>query len=155
MSEWQRSQACDCIKYFAGIFLPSRVCAELGKNFPLGPSPSPSMVSVGMYGLTTRLEFFHAMLRAHHEPAAIPLINSASTEKLAAAPAKPLPNHPRLTTHEVATNKTPTAQSAICRKSQTRKRFGVPILISAIPNNAPIAISPQPKRISRGQSRKT
>src|SRR6266852_4076494 len=71
MSEWQRSQACDCIKYFAGIFLPSRVCAELGKNFPLGPSPSPSMVSVGMYGLTTRLEFFHAMLRAHHEPAAI------------------------------------------------------------------------------------
>src|SRR6266700_325845 len=102
MSEWQRSQACDCIKYFAGMFLPSRVCAELGKNFPLGPSPSPSMVSVGICGLTTRLPFFHAMLRTHQEPAAIPLINSARTAKLATPPAKPLPSQPRLTTHEVA-----------------------------------------------------
>src|SRR5260370_2042331 len=115
MSEWQRSQACDCIKYFAGIFLPSRVCAELGKNFPLGPSPSPSMVSVGMFGLTTRLEFFHTMLRAHHEPAAIPVISRVSTAKLVTAPAKPLPSQPRRVSQEVATSKTPAAQRAMCK----------------------------------------
>src|SRR5882724_5032695 len=103
MSEWQRSQACDCIKYFAGIFLPSRVCAELGKNFPFGPSPSPSIVSVGICGLTTRLLFFQAMLRVHQEPPAIPAVSRASTAKLAAGPASPLPSQPRRVSQEAAT----------------------------------------------------
>src|SRR5579863_7027269 len=107
MSLWQRSQACDCMKYFAGIFLPSLVCTELGKNFPLGPSPSPSMVSVGICGLTTRLLFFHATLRVHQEPAATPVIKRASAAKLAAAPARPLPNQPRRASQEVPSNKTP------------------------------------------------
>src|ERR1700722_7601232 len=102
------------MKYFAGIFLPSRVCTELGKNFPAGPSPSPSMVSAGMGGFTTRLLFFHATSRAHHEPAAIAVIKSASTAKLAAAPANPLPSQARPASHEVARNKTPAAQRAIC-----------------------------------------
>src|SRR6266403_3555833 len=115
MSEWQRSQACDCMKYFAGIFLPSRVCAELGKNFPFGPSPSPSIVSVGICGLTTRLLFFQAMLRVHQEPAAIPDMAKANTAKLPTAPANPVPNHPRFESHDVPTSNTPTAQRAMCR----------------------------------------
>src|SRR5260370_39740772 len=106
MSEWQRSQACDCIKYFAGMFLPSRVCAELGKNLPEGPSPSPSMVSVGIRGLTIRLLFFHAKLRVHQEPAAIPAIMRHRIARLAAAPANPFPSQPRRTGHEAPTSKT-------------------------------------------------
>src|SRR6201984_3443133 len=107
MSEWQRSQACDCIKDFAGIFLPSRVCAELGKNLPFGPSPSPSIVSVGMCGFTTRLLFFQAMLRVHQEPAAIAKGRRASAAKLATAPVSPLPSQPCRVSQEVATTKTP------------------------------------------------
>src|SRR5258708_31393817 len=91
MSLWQRSQACDCMKYFAGMFLPSLVCTELGKNLPLGPSPSPSMVSVGMRGFVTRLLFFQALLRVHQEPAARPVTRRASNAKLAAAHVKPPP----------------------------------------------------------------
>ena len=49
---------------FRGNFLPSLVCAELGKNFPCGPSPSPSMDSVGMRGLLTRISDFSRQLRA-------------------------------------------------------------------------------------------
>src|SRR5260370_726049 len=101
MSLWQRSHACDCMKYFAGMFLPSLVCTELGKNLPLGPSPSPSMVSVGMRGFTTRLLFFQVMLRVHQELAAMPVIRKASTAKLAAAPVKPLPSQPRRVSHDV------------------------------------------------------
>src|ERR1700746_1800041 len=115
MSEWQRSQACDCMKYFAGMFLPSLVCTELGKNFPLGPSPSPSIVSVDICGLTTRLPFFQGILRVHQEPPAIPAISTASTTKLVAAPANPLPSQPRRESQEVATSKTPAAQSAMCK----------------------------------------
>src|SRR5260370_3264604 len=107
MSEWQRSQACDCIKYFAGMFLPSRVCAELGKNLPEGPSPSPSMVSVGIRGLTTRLLFFHAKLRVHQEPAVIPAITRHQIPKLAAAPHKPFPIHPRPARHPTAPRQNP------------------------------------------------
>src|SRR5260221_14565468 len=92
MSWWQRWQACDCMKYFAGIFLPSRVCTELGKNFPLGPSPSPSMVSVVNFGLAPRLAFFQAISRVHQEPAAIPESSKAKIAKLAAAPTNPVPN---------------------------------------------------------------
>src|ERR1700747_327255 len=115
MSEWQRSQACDCMKYLAGMFLPSLVCTELGKNFPFGPSPSPSIVSVDICGLTTRLLFFHAILRVHQEPPAIPAVSRASTAKLAAAPANPLPSRPRRASQEVETSKTPAAQSVMCK----------------------------------------
>src|SRR6267142_4201025 len=113
MSRWQRSQACDCMKYFAGIFLPSRVCTELGKNFPHGPSPSPSMVSVVNFGLAPRLAFFQAISRVHQEPAAIPESSKAKIAKLAAAPAKPLPNQPRRASHEVPISRTPAAQIEI------------------------------------------
>src|SRR5208282_3501060 len=45
MSAWQRSQACDFMKYPEGMYWPSVVCAELGKNFPWGPSPSCNIVA--------------------------------------------------------------------------------------------------------------
>src|SRR5258706_7478787 len=109
MSLWQRSQACDCMKYFAGMFLPSLVCTELGKNLPLGPSPSPSMVSVGMRGFVTRLLFFQALLRVHQEPAAMPVTTRASKAKLAAAPVKSLPSQAPRVSHDVPIKRKPTA----------------------------------------------
>src|SRR5436309_3735741 len=55
-SWWQRSHAFDSMKYFAGISLPSSVCAELGKNAPLGPSPSPFISAGASSGLLIGLE---------------------------------------------------------------------------------------------------
>src|SRR5262249_6665144 len=99
MSWWQRSQACDCMKYLAGIFLPSRGCTELGKTLPFGPSPSPSMVSAGILGFTTRYAFLQATFRTHHEPDATAVMTKARTAKLMAAPANPWPNHLRRAIH--------------------------------------------------------
>src|SRR5262252_2486859 len=53
MSLWQRWQASDSMKYLLGIWPLWAVCDELGKNGPLGPSPSPSM-EVGGAGFTIR-----------------------------------------------------------------------------------------------------
>src|SRR5438445_7099184 len=115
MSLWHRSQACDCMKYFAGMFFPSLVCAELGKNLPEGPSPSPSIVSDGILGFVTRWPFFQAISLTHQEPAAKAASVKAKAAKLAAPAAKPLPNHPRLASHELPTNNTPTEQKRMWR----------------------------------------
>src|SRR5258708_4078083 len=103
------------MKYFAGMFLPSLVCAELGKNFPLRPSPSPSIVPVDIGGLTNRLLFSQTTLRVPKEPPAIPAISRASVAKLAAAPANPLPSQRLRVSQEVATSKTPATQRAMCK----------------------------------------
>src|SRR5437588_10790950 len=55
MSTWQRWQASDFMKYCEGMLIACLVCAELGKNFPLEPSPSRSMESGGISGLMMRL----------------------------------------------------------------------------------------------------
>ena len=39
------------MKNLLGIFWPPYTWAELGKNGPFGPSPSPSMVAAGMTGI--------------------------------------------------------------------------------------------------------
>jgi len=48
------------------------VCAELGKNLPCGPSPSPFIVSGGISGLEMRFAFCQAISRIHQAPAAFP-----------------------------------------------------------------------------------
>src|SRR5579859_6272101 len=101
------------MKYFAGIFLPSRVCAELGKNFPLGPSPSPSIVSVDSDGFFTRYAFFHAVFRAHHAPALTnPITTNTVANRSTAAPT-PSPSHFREPSHDSTRKNTPATQSAI------------------------------------------
>src|SRR5260221_10998503 len=101
MSWWQRWQACDCMKYFAGIFLPSRVCTELGKNFPLGPSPSPSMVSVVNFGLATRLAFFQPFSPVHQKPTGIPETSKEKIAKLQPDPTNPVPTQDRRASNQV------------------------------------------------------
>src|SRR5580765_1941244 len=55
MSSWQRLQESDSMKNLLGIFCLPYTCAELGKNEPSGPSPSPFIVSGGMVGFSMRL----------------------------------------------------------------------------------------------------
>src|SRR5579883_233656 len=57
MSSWQRLQESDAMKNLLGIFLCPYIWAELGKNGPLGPSPSWSMVEGGMTGFAMRARF--------------------------------------------------------------------------------------------------
>src|SRR6266853_3798851 len=136
MSEWQRSQACDCMKYFAGIFFPSRVCTELGKNLPPGPSPSPSIVSVESAGFFTRYAFFHARLRAPHAPPLNTAIATNTAANRSAAAPDPSPSHFRDPSHDHARKNTPATHNAICAYSQFFNRCGVPILINTIPKIA-------------------
>src|SRR5207237_10934025 len=59
MSWWQRLQESDSMKNLLGIFFPPNTWAELGKNGPLGPSPSSSMVAGEVGGLSMRARFSH------------------------------------------------------------------------------------------------
>src|SRR5271155_5703053 len=94
MSAWQRSQASDFMKYWEGMLPPSLVCAELGKNFPLGPSPSPSMVSGGISGLEIRFALFQATSRVHQVPVAMTVVKSASAANPNPCRITPSPIHP-------------------------------------------------------------
>jgi len=42
------------MKNLLGIFSPDFTCAELGKNGPCGPSPSPAISGGGIFGFTMR-----------------------------------------------------------------------------------------------------
>src|SRR5258707_15835560 len=106
------------MKYFAGIFFPSRVCTELGKNFPPGPSPSPSIVSVESAGFFTRYEFFHATLRAHHAPPLNIAIATNTAANLSAAAPDPSPSHFRDPSHDHARKNTPATPNATTPSSQ-------------------------------------
>src|SRR5580693_7001122 len=105
MSAWQRWQASDCMKYCEGMFPPCLVCAELGKNFPCGPSPSPSMVSGGISGLEIRFafEFLQAASRVHQAPAEMAAVSSATAAKPNPRRTMPRPSHPLDISHDVAT----------------------------------------------------
>src|SRR6266404_4377947 len=100
------------MKYFAGMFFPSRFCTELGKNFPFGPSPSPSIVSVESAGFFTRYAFFHATFRPHHAPALTAAIASNTIANRNAAAPAPSPSHLRFPSHEIARKNTPTTHRA-------------------------------------------
>src|SRR6202008_3902856 len=100
------------MKCFAGIFFPSRVCTELGKNFPFGPSPSPSIVSVESAGFFTRYTFFHATLRAHQAPPPNTAITNNTTANRSAAAPDPSPSHFRDPSHDHARKNAPATLNA-------------------------------------------
>src|SRR6266446_1221267 len=114
MSSWQRWHASDCMKYFAGMYPLCFVCAELGKNFPCGPSPSPSMEAAGICGLTMRLAFLHGTSRHHEAPAEIATVARTSPANRNTRCVVVVPNHPREANHAVATNREPMTQKTIC-----------------------------------------
>src|ERR1700704_3648329 len=118
---WQRWQALDCMKYFDGMFPPCLVWAELGKNFPLGPSPSPSMVSGGISGFAMRFALCHASSRVHQAPAAIPAVNSSSATNPNPRRAIPLPSHPRDASHDANMHNAPVMHIAMWAYSQDFK----------------------------------
>src|ERR1700680_2390127 len=118
MSAWQRSQALDCMKYSDGMYLPSVVCAELGKNLPCGPSPSPSMVAGGICGLVTRFAWVQEISRSHQAPKATPEASSTTVAKRRPAPLGPSPSQFREASHETARENAPKTQSIICAYSQ-------------------------------------
>src|ERR1700676_2959281 len=124
MSAWQRSQASDFMKYCEGMLPPCLVCAELGKNLPWGPSPSPSMVCAGISGLEIRFAFFQATSRVHQAPAAITIVNITSAANPNPRPIKVRPSHPLEASHEVLNKSVPRTQSAICAYSQDFSRSG-------------------------------
>src|SRR5260370_35585081 len=93
MSLWQRSQASDCMKYFAGIVPPFLVCAELGKKRPCGPSPSPSIVAGAIAGFLILYAFSQVISRTHHALPEIPVV-AAST-----IPTRTTPHMLRYTNH--------------------------------------------------------
>src|SRR6266849_4747256 len=149
ISAWHRWQASDFMKYFEGMLPPCFVCAELGKNFPCGPSPSASMDSGGINGLEIRLAFFQATSRVHHVPAAMPAVSSASAANPNPRPTMPSPSHPLEKSHEVARKSAPRTHRAMCAYNQGFSRRGVPILMSTIPRSAPAASKNHPRRVSR------
>src|SRR5215469_11430781 len=69
MSWWQRWQETDSMKNLLGIFWPPYTCAELGKNAPFGPSPSPSIDAGGITGFSMRARFCQRVLRRYQAPA--------------------------------------------------------------------------------------
>src|SRR5260370_8153941 len=102
MSAWQRWQASDFMKYLDGMLPPCLVCAELGKNFPCGPSPSASMDSGGISGLEIRFAFFQATSRVHHVPAAMPAVTSANPTNTNPLRIGPPPSNPLEESQDVA-----------------------------------------------------
>src|SRR6266403_4762551 len=113
MSPWQRWQASDCMKYLEGMLPPCLVCAELGKNLPCGPSPSPFIVSGGISGLEMRFAFCHAISRVHQAPVAIPAVKSSSTTNAKPRWPAPLPSHPRDASQDANKHTAPNMQIAI------------------------------------------
>src|SRR5205807_5044626 len=101
------------MKYWEGILLPCLVCAELGKNFPRGPSPSLSIVSGGISGLEMRFAFFQATSRVHHVPAAVPTVSSVSAANPKPRGRTPSPGHPFEKSHDVARKSVPRTHNAI------------------------------------------
>src|SRR5213082_3126569 len=138
MSSWHLWHAFDCMKYFAGMYPPSFVCAELGKNFPCGPSPSPSMDAAAVCGLLMRFVFRHNISRVHHVPAAIATVSKHNSANRATRCPGLEPSHPREASHEAAKNKTPATQKIMCAYNHGFSRFGVPTKISAIPSTVPV-----------------
>src|SRR4029077_172509 len=121
MSAWQRWQASDFMKYCEGMLPPCLVCAELGKNFPCGPSPSLSMVSGGMCGLEMWFAFFQVISRVHHAPAEIPAVRSSSATNPNPRCAKPWPIQPRDASQDASKNNAPKRHSEMCAYSQDLK----------------------------------
>src|SRR5216683_6857964 len=153
MSPWQRWQASDFMKYLDGMLPPCLVCAELGKNFPCGPSPSASMDSGGISGLEMRFAFFQATSRVHHVPAAMPAVSSASAANPNPRPTMPSPSHPLEMSQDAARKNAPRTHSAMCAYNQGLSRRGVPILMSTIPRSAPKANESHPRQVSRDSLR--
>src|SRR6267154_6087507 len=114
MSAWQRWQASDFMKYWEGMPPPCLVCAELGKNLPCGPSPSPSMVSAGISGLDMQLAFLQATSRVHQAPAAILAVNRANAANPKPRPRMLSPSHPFEMSHEVTSKSMPRTHNAMC-----------------------------------------
>src|SRR5260370_1367601 len=144
----QRWQASDFMKYLEGMLPPCFVCAELGKNFPCGPSPSASMDSGGISGLEMRFTFFQATSRVHHVPAAMPTVTSVSVANPNPRPMIPSPCHSLEMSHEVARKKVPRTHSAMCAYNHGFRRSSVPILLSTIPRTAPAKTKNHPRRVS-------
>src|SRR5713226_10708597 len=101
------------MKYLDGMLMPCLVCAELGKNFPCGPSPSLSMDSGGISGLEMRFAFFQATSRVHHVPAARPAVKSASAANPKPRRMTPSPSQLFEKSQEVARKSGPRTHSAI------------------------------------------
>src|SRR5215831_8368912 len=79
MSSWQRLQESDSMKNLLGIFWPPYTCAELGKNGPFGPSPSPSIDAGGIAGFSMRARFCQRALRRYQAPAPAPAMTANTT----------------------------------------------------------------------------
>src|SRR5712692_12063068 len=96
MSWWQRWQESDSIKNLLGIFLPPNTCAELGKNGPLGPSPSPSTLAAGINGFWMRARDCQRESRRYR--AAIPKTTRTARQIVTLTIARLVPegNQPRL-----------------------------------------------------------
>src|SRR5436309_9814628 len=101
------------MKYLEGMLPPCLVCAELGKNFPCGPSPSLSIVSGDISGLEMRFAFFQATSRVHQVPATMPAVKSVSAANPRTRRRKPSPSHPFERSQELARKSVPRTHNAI------------------------------------------
>src|SRR5262249_2702075 len=122
-----------------GMFTSCLVCAELGKNLPCGPSPSPFIASGGITGLVIRFAFCHLTSRVHHVPAATAAVKIVSAANPSARRATPSPSQPLDASHDVASKSTPRTHNAMCAYNQALNRNGVPILINISPRIVPAA----------------
>src|SRR5919109_2369932 len=120
MSAWQRWQASDFIKYCEGMLTSYLVCAELGKNFPPESSPSRSMLSGGISGLTMRLvrASRQPTSRTNQSPPEMAKVASTREANRNAWRVTVCPNHPFEWSQSAKSNNTPRMQRTIWAYSQ-------------------------------------
>src|SRR5215469_7626513 len=84
------------MKNLLGIFCPPYTCAELGKNGPCGPSPSPSIAAGESGGFAITALFCQRAARKYQQPDPRPASRTKQITRRAAVARLPAPNQPRL-----------------------------------------------------------
>src|SRR5689334_5914983 len=132
------------MKYWLGICPLCAVWAELGKNGPLGPSPSPSMLLGGEEGFLMEWLRSHMPSRSFHPP----MPNAAATaNESAIAAALPLrvDSRPPETIHCATRIAMPARETATCAYIHFHCGRAVPVSNRARPIAAARVMSIHPR----------
>src|SRR5215469_14104399 len=84
------------MKNLLGIFCPPYTCAELGKNGPRGPSPSPSIAAGESGGFAITALVCQRAVRKYQQSDPMLASRANPIARRAAVGTAPAPNQPRL-----------------------------------------------------------
>src|SRR5580765_4136445 len=132
------------MKYLLGICPMCAVWAELGKNGPLGPSPSPSMLLGGEEGFLMKWACSQMLSRNFHPP----MPNAAATANesaIAVALLLRVANRPPEAIHCAARIAAPPREITMCAYIHFHCGRAVPVNIRAMPIAADSVMSIHPR----------